>query len=259
MVYRKRDVAVLLALLFVTLVAGCQAKPYQSQTGPLRGFLGRLLGHGGNPVLDRCLESVDETYDELPGVISSVVAERDITSLSQYGWETTFMAVAREAGITHMGIALTVSGGDNDTFLAAVEWCRGNSNYQFYIIDASGQVWGVDDIQDMPTVVDVQWLGSAWAVITDVGSGLHVVTFRLIAERDGEWAMIYRSDQPPDGGALLMWSSAEMPTLTFVNGYDRLIVKWIKPGGPTIRTTYQWESGAYVQVDEVEPEADGPD
>jgi hypothetical protein len=246
---RSRSLA-LLALLVALALAACQPNPVSSRANPLTMLVWRVQrAFAPEPPEQRCLASLTRRRDALPDAIAGQVDGIGSTDPASVDWEAVFEGAARNAGVRKPEVDTIVVEGDPGVFLVAVDWCYGYSGHDLYVVDLAGDVWPLPAAGSM-ALPDVRWLGDAWAVVTDYGSGLHLVRVHLIAERDGGWAQIYRSDQPPAGSQPLMWSSPDMPELVFEDGYRLLTVKWIEPGGETMRVLYEWRDGRYVPVEE---------
>jgi hypothetical protein len=138
--------------------------------------------------------------------------------------------------------------------LAAVEWCFGLAGYDLYGIDlGTGEAERIAEQRGSNPPPDVRWLGNAWAVITDVGSGLSVTRLELVESTDSGWALIFSPDLARPGQTPVYWSSLSPASMTFEDGYRVLRVEWDPLGaGTRVTSVYEWRSGTYQFVGEQE-------
>ncbi len=224
--------AALLALAALALAA-CQSKMW-SQVFP-------------SPEA-RCLRTFTDAHDNLADALEGTLAGQNLADLAVIEVMAVFRRAAKEAGIRKANPQLILPEGDG-TYLAVVDWCFTNWSYQIYVIGPSGDVTYVGETEQLSTVLDAQWLGDAWVVITNTGTGEYVVHLKFIAQHDGEWAQIY----PSVGGPVvepLMLRAKNWPVFTFEDGYERLTVAVLQDDDSTLETIYAWQDDHYELVEE---------
>lgn len=245
------------AILIVGIVmalSACQPNPTSSRIGPVQLMVGRVRSlFTPKPPEHRCLVSLGRSRDDLPGAVGKQVAGLGSGANQTVDWHGVFYDAALAAGVRKPNVSVEVGKSYDSVVLVAVDWCYGLSGYDLYVVDPGVDTWRVAENPGATAPPEIRWLGDAWAVITDFGSGLHLVRLELVARQNGEWAVIYRSD---DDSSIeqLVWGSPTVPSFTFEDGYRRMRVVWqTGPEWLTVETVYEWQDGRYVQVEEKEP------
>jgi hypothetical protein len=184
--------------------------------------------------------------------LAAVLNGRGLMSYSSDAFVGLFEQAAAKAGISDAAPQFYLLEGDPGTILAIVDWYGLAQNYQFLVIEPDGNVTFAGQTDELATVLDAQWLDDAWAVVTNVGSGMYVVQIHLIGQQeDGRWGQFY----PPKEGGEPLVSAPNWPMTYFSDGYRTLTISYIDDSGggvsvvsPMVEYHYEWQDDHYVKI-----------
>ncbi|MBN1122698.1 MAG: hypothetical protein JXJ17_16590 [Anaerolineae bacterium] len=219
-----------------------------------------LSACGSEPVEEPDLYSAAASYsDSLPDD-GDVMAASLVEVLGGHGlfdynsdeYVQLFTDAAAGAELVDASPMFYLLEGDIGIVLAIVDWYGQYRNYQFLVIEPDGSVTFAGQTDDLATILDAQWLGDTWAVVTSVGSGMYVVKIHLIGQQDGQWVQFYPSEE----GSEPLVSAPDWPMAYFSDGYRSLTISYMNDsssGGvsvvsPMVEYHFEWQDDHYVEI-----------
>lgn len=249
---RKQCLGLLIAAI---ALAACTAGGGQpSGSGPFAPLVDYVEQQTRLP-RQACLNTLSRSHSELITQVEKEAPQRTDLATNPFGLMEVYQAAARRVGVRQVFPGSTFDTDGQNLRLEAVNWCGGwaaGSTYDLFVVDLStGDVWHIGQ-RDIPRAgPEVRWLGDGWAVITywtaAGGSESHL---EIVAQQNGDWISVYRSEQPAAAGATpLVWLSQTPAQFHFNNStYQDFEVGWQPPGLSPRLAGYVWQDGSYVEV-----------
>jgi hypothetical protein len=183
--------------------------------------------------------------------LTEVLGGRGLMAYTSDDFVPLFEQAAAKAGVRDAVPQFYLLEGDPGTVLALVDWYGLAENYQFMVIEPNGSATFAGQTDRLATILDAQWLDDAWAVTTNVGSGMYVVQVYLVGQKDGRWVQLY----PPKEGGEPLVSVPNWPMSYFADGYRSLTISYIDESeagvsidSPMVEYHFEWQDDHYVEI-----------